>query len=97
MTEREEFEVDVFESFGRSSLAQDKDGNYSDPTIADHWETWQTAWQAGRAPLLARIAELEATTNYGTSVIASPAFIEAQKAENRRVRNLMDSKPPLDI
>lgn len=48
--ERELFEADVIESkIGGGNLAQDKPGSYSDPTVADHWETWQTAWQARAA------------------------------------------------
>ena len=127
MTERE-----LFEAWCPCSYQQkDDDGDYDDPETDHYFEIWKSV----RAPLLARIAELEAaagkvrddvleeaaslfddpyveyfgegvvdsiralkhSANFGISIIANPEYHEAQKAENRRVQNLMDAKPASDI
>lgn len=42
---REAFEEDAMLSFRPgTSISRDVCGEYEDSTVADHWETWQTAW-----------------------------------------------------
>lgn len=42
---REAFEEDAMLSFRPgTSISRDACGEYEDSTVADHWETWQTAW-----------------------------------------------------
>lgn len=53
-TMRETFEKDVCVSMvnGALRLGRNSFGNYTDDAVADHWETWQTAWEAASAPPL---------------------------------------------
>lgn len=48
--ERAAFEADVAESMiGSMNTARRADGEYIDPVVEDHWQTWQTAWEAASA------------------------------------------------
>ena len=56
-TMREKFEEDVARNFRVSENMFDKDnyGNYVAEYINEHWQTWQTAWEAA----------IENTTHFG--------------------------------
>jgi hypothetical protein len=44
------FEADVIEShIGSGSVERLLSGDYRDSDVDDHWQTWQTAWDAALA------------------------------------------------
>jgi len=58
MTSREAFEAEfrlIGWPCGKSSMCKTE---YASPTVEDHWQTWQTAWQASRKQALEEMAKL---------------------------------------